>query len=530
MTMLHTVFGSFQQPADWLYRWLTGWAGDDDSDKKLTTEKALTYAPVFHSVNKIAGHVAQLPIYVYKYVERGVEIDKNHEVFRLLRRPNPYQTSIVFREMIAAHSLLEGNGRAAIVRRGSKIVELLPLLPDRTVTTMIEGVKVHASRPPVNDRVRLFFEQIEGDKSEEGIILFDDADILHIPGLTMNGVSGIGIREIASRNFGASINAEKRLASQMDKGFSGSLLLEAPNGVFRNQKDAEEFLNAFEERHHDKENAGKPGLLREGIKANLLSMNNKDAEMIENRRFQRQDAALYFGLESILGDDQSVSYNSLTEKNRAYKVNCLNRWFIRTEQEIESKLLPKRQFEANSHFVKFDPAELVMPDFVESIQALGQGVTNMILTSNEAREWLNMNPIDGGDVLRNPATTSGDTQQAPDSEPPQQPSQANLAVSSHIGHLIGVEANRVKKAASTAKNFVTWIDNFYSKKFETNFADNLESLGFDRDLATTHCAESKRQLLDVAGASTQETLAENVAACVSTWKSRALTIGEPKNV
>lgn len=528
MKWMRNVFGaSFSNPPDWITRWVQGWDwGDGREEKRITSERSLTYAPIWYGVNKIAGHIAQLPVNVYKRLDEGAERDRRHNVHKLMKRPNVYQSSIVFRELLAVNSLLDGNGRAAIVRDGNRIVELIPMLPDCTTTGMVQGIKFHAVRPAPDDRLRLFFNDIDGKKTETGLILLDDIEVVHVPGLSLDGVKGVALRDIASRNFGASINAEKRLANQMENGFSGNLMLQAPSGVFRNEKDAEEFMDHFEKRHNSPDKAGKPGLLREGITANILAMNNKDAEMIDNRKFQRQDAALYLGLESILGDDQSVSYNSLEQKNLAYLMNTLNRWLRRWEEEMEYKLLPRRQFDNETHFIKFNTAALLKSDFQTTVASLGSLVTTTIFSRNEAREKLDMNPVDGGDKYENPAITPGEPKQ-PDKNPPKEdkPSTARMAVESHIGHLIGVEASRVKQGATTAKNFIQWMDNFYSKNWETKFADNLESVGVDRDESTIHCNESKRQLLEVCDNSKPETLVENVEKCVSNWKFRANKIG-----
>lgn len=496
------------------------WYEGAREDKSVTADKALSYAPIWYGVNKIAGHIAQLPIGVFEKKDKRAERDRDHNVHKLMRRPNAYQSSIIFREQIAIHSLLEGNGRAAIVRRGNRVMELIPLDPNRTVTGMISGMKLHGTRPVADDRLRLFFPNYNPkDTSEEGFILLEDDDVLHIPGLSYNGVDGIALRKVAQRNIGASIHAEQRLAKQMEQGFSGNLMLEVPNNVFRNQKEAEEFLEHFEKRHNSPDKAGKPGMLREGIKANLLSTTNKDAEMIENRRFQRQDAALYLGLESILGDDSSVSYNSLEQKNLAYLMNTLNRWLKRWEEEMEYKLLPTRQFNDETHFIRFNTAALLKSDFKTAIEALSLAVSGTIFSPNEAREKLDMNPYPGGDVFRNPAPGG-----APSTDQPKEP-KPEKATQAHISHLIGVEANRVKDGAKKAENFLQWMDNFYSKNWLPNFADNLEAVGMDRDAATVHCEESKRRLLEVCDFSTPTNLAENVAKCVSNWKARANQIG-----
>jgi HK97 family phage portal protein len=519
----------FSNPPKWLTSWINGWEwGDERDERGLSSESAISYAPIWYGVNKISGHIGQLPINVYKRMDRGAERVRDHRIARLMRRPNKFQSSIVFREQMSMNSLLDGNGIAAICREGNVIKELIPLYPSLSATFMLQGEKVHATRPPKDDRLRLYFESSDVVKSEDGVIQLQDIDVIHIPGLSLNGVSGVPLRKIAARNIGASIDAEKRLANQMKNGFSGNLMLQAPPGVFRNEKDAAEFIQHFEERHNAPDKAGKPGLLREGITANMLAMNNKDAEMIDNRLFQRQDAALYLGLESILGDDTSVSYNSLEQKNLAYLMNCLNRWLRRWEEELEYKLLPDRQYDSESHFVKFNTAALLKSDFEATVAALGSLVTTTIFSRNEAREKLDLNPVEGGDVYENPAITPGQdkSDNPPANDPPEKKTNdARKAINAHIGNMLGVEANRCLNAAKTVNNFIEWMDNFYSKNFEHVLADNLEAVGIDRNEATKHCEESKRLLLDVCGASSVDNFVQNVSDCVSTWKSRVHKIG-----
>lgn len=536
---------SFRNPMRWLLDLFNGTDG-----ARLTASDTLTLPAIWNGVSRISGHVSQLPMSVFKseYDEAGDKVggtkDRLHNAYQLLmRRPNAYQTPIVFREQLCVHSLLDGNGRAAIVRRGNRITELIPMLPSCTGTGMIDGEKFHITQPHVDDRIRLFFEPITGGK-RDGTIVIDDADVLHIPGLSSDGIAGIALKDVGRRNIGMAIGMEKRLSTQMEKGFSGSLMLEAPVNMFRKQEDAEEFLEFFEKRHNSPDKAGKVGMLREGMKANLLAMNNKDAEMIEQRKFARQDAALWLGLEQILGDDSSVSYNSLEQKLLAYLMNCLNRWLKRWEEECEYKLLPDRQFKMESHYIRFNTGALLKSDYKTTVESLAQAITATIISPNEARAKLDLNPRDGGDAFLNPAITPGqsqtDQQPANDDSSTADPAADNpnkaalRAVQARLSHMIGVEAGKVltasKQASAKRMNFVEWVDTFYEKKWLAKFADCLEELGMDRGLASLHCAESKRRILEVCDESNHDTLADNVSACVAGWKSRANTIGELTHV
>jgi len=533
--------GTFMNPLRWIVEYFTGTDG-----ARLTSHDTLTLPAIWNGVSRISGHVSQLPMSVFKatYDETGEKVggskDRLHNAYQLLmRRPNAYQTPIVFREQLCVHSLLNGNGRAAIVRRGNRVTELIPMLPETSGTGMLEGEKFHVCRPHQDDRIRLFFEPTSEGK-KDGLIVIWDKDVLHIPGLSSDGIAGIALKDIGRRNLGMAIAMEKRLNTQMDKGFSGSLMLEAPAGMFRKPEDAEEFLNYFEERHNSPDKAGKVGMLREGMKANLMAMNNRDAEMTELRKFARQDAALWLGLEQILGDDSSVSYNSLEQKLLAYLMNCLNRWLKRWEEECEYKLLPDRQFKLESHYIRFNTAALLKSDYKTTVESLSAAIAATIINPNEARAKLDLNPREGGDTYANPAITPGEPASQPSSDnnqddTPDNPNQAAMqAIRSRISHLIGVESSQVieaaKQASQKGKNFLDWLDKFYGDKWLKKFADRLEEIGLDRDLSELHCSESKRRIIESCAKSTEDKLVENVTNCVSSWKARANTLGELSHV
>lgn len=518
---------NLQNPAKWFMNWLFGdWS--DSSGKNVSSEAALSYAPIWYGVNKISGHIAQLPISVYERVDGGGEKVRQHQITKLLRKPNAYQTGTIFREQVAAHSLLDGNGRAAIVRNGARVVELLPLPPECSATGMIRGVKVHATRPAYDDRLRMFFEDVNGETDSTGVIMLDDSEVVHIPGLSLDGISGLPLKKIAQRTLNTAINTEKRINKQFEQGFTGSLMLEAPAGMFRNEGEAQEFLSYFEERHNSPDKAGKPGLLREGMRANLLQSSNRDAEMTDSRLFQRQDAALLLGLEQILGDDSSVSYNSLEQKTLAYLMNCLNRWLRRWEEELEFKLLPSRQYERDTHYIRFNTAALLKSDYKQTIESLSAAIAATIISPNEARQKIDMLPYNGGDVHQNPAITPGADDDSGEMDEPDEAPAVDPSTAARLSHLFGVEARRVKQAAGKAsnQNFVEWIDKFYASNWEPKLADWFEELGLDRDLARTHCEDSKGRLLEVLDYSSPDTLEDNVSKCVGSWKNRTVSIGE----
>ena len=503
-----------------------GWLfGDDyEQDQHMTATRALSYAPVWNCVSRITGAFSVMPLNIHREQGRSKTIQTRHSSYDLFRwRPNPYQTPSVYKQQMMCHALLWGNARAYIVRDGSRPVELIPLLPDSTTTMLIEGEKWHATVVEPDARLRLFRGQ--GVKLNE-VIWLADSDVWHIPGLGFDGIEGKSLIHLAKQSFGIGLDAEKHIAKQQKKGYAGGLMLEAPTGVFRNGEDAEEFLHRFKKNHEGADNAGTIGLLREGIKANVMAMSNSDAQFIEQRKFNREDTALYFVMQSIIGDSSGNSYASLEQKNLAQRMECLAPWSVKIEEESDMKLLSQSERQ-RGFYHKFNDGALLRTEKKATMEFVAAGIAARVLSPNEGREFFDLNPYEGGDKYENPNTIARGSQTDQAEEPDdmaEDDSPDNAAIRSRISHMIDVECNKVSesaaKAAASGLNFVSWVDNFYEKNWQPKLMSVFAELGLDDSRAVEWCEESKTRLLNCCDYSTMETLSENVAKCVFSWKIR----------
>ena len=506
---------------------LMGWLfGEDyEQDQYMTATRALSYAPVWNCVSRITGAFSIMPLNIHRERGKNKTIQTRHSSYDLFRwRPNAYQTPAVFKQQMLCHALLWGNARAFIVRDivSGKPIELIPILPDSTATLMIRGEKWHATVAEPESRLRLF----RGEKLKpEDLIWLPDEDVWHIPGLGFDGLEGKSLISLAKQSWGIGLNAEKHIAKQQRKGYAGGLMLEAPIGSMRNQKDAEEFLEKFKEKHEGADNAGTIGMLREGITAKMMQMNNTDAQFVEERKFQREDAALWFVMQSILGDSSGNSYASLEQKNLAYRMECLAPWSTKMEEEADLKLLTQSERQ-RGFYHKFNDGALLRTEKAQTMAFISQGIAARVLSPNEGRSMLDMNPYDGGDEYENPNTIAKGSDQQPkeDDKPKEDPTQKDAATKSRISHMVDVECKKVAESAARATekglNFLEWVDAFYDKNWQPKLMSVFDELGIEDTRAIDWCRQSKQRLLDCCDYSTVETLPENVAKCVFSWKIR----------
>lgn len=568
---------TYRNPEPWLMEWMYG-GMPSDSGVPVNTQSALKYAPFWEAVNLISGDIGKLPLPVYKRLgDSGRERDRKHPAYYLLNyEANAAMTADVFKEVMQAHTLTCGNGRALILRnRASEPEQLIPLIPERTETRVVDGRVVHL--------VKI------GEAAEPTPYL--DENVLHIKGMGYDGIVGYSVVTMARNSLGLGIAAEKH-GSRTFKNFAvPPIILETEQHVKKD--DALQLLQDWEKYHGGQENVGKTGLLHSGTKAHMLSMPNRDAQWLELRKFQRVDVAGWFRLPPHkLGDDSRISYNSLEQEELSYLTGCMVYWFVRWQNECRRKLLREREKENDSHYFEFFADLLASVDFPAKVAALNTLVAATIFSPNEAREKLNMNHRTGGDAYENPNTNSreaakpvepkpepkrpprpmptpedvaklifpqliGDPrlqgaagpqgergEQGPRGEPGpagergegvagrdgERGPQDEAGPPSLYGRCLDVisaavqsEASIVRHHAAHAKNFTSWYETWYPR-WQAKFVADITRLGADAALAVEHCDESQRQLAKLTETATMETLVADVQLLTASWAERGVVL------
>jgi phage portal protein BeeE len=94
---------------------------------------------------------------------------------------------------------------------------------------------------------------------------------------------------------------------------------------------------------------------------------------------------------SYLSEDVGSSYGTMEWLSRMYVDSCLSAWLSVWRSEILAKLATPYDS------VVFDTDALIRPGMAETMAALRTAVEAGYMTRNEARERLDMEPLDGLD-------------------------------------------------------------------------------------------------------------------------------------
>lgn len=156
--------------------------GRTQAGKRVNDRTALQIIAVYACVRVLSEALAQLPLHVYQYTDKGKERVPQHPLYFLLHdQPNPEMTSFVFRETLMSHLLIYGNAFAQIIRNGrGDVLGLYPLMPD----------KVRVDRDEKNRLIYIYsrYDEANPNLKEQGDIVLYADEVLHIPGLGFDGV------------------------------------------------------------------------------------------------------------------------------------------------------------------------------------------------------------------------------------------------------------------------------------------------------------------------------------------------------
>lgn len=472
----HEIFGDFST----------------DTGERVNAKGALSLAPVYQAVSLISGDVAKIPLNVYRrrkdLGERGREVDEAHPAQFILRhQANSQMTAFKFWRRMMTHALLWGNAYALIERTlDGRIAELLPLLPDRTIPTLTRSGET------------IYQTEIDGD-----LKILGGSQVLHIESIAISGTADCEWIA-AARNAIAQALAVNKFSSRFFKnGARVGGILEVPVGMSKQAVDTLE--TGFRKSYEGTDNSFKTVLLRDGAKFHNAQFTPEQSQMLPVRREMVREIARFFNLPPHkLGDDSRVSYNSLEQENRSYLDSCLSVWLHTIASECWLKLLSESQQKTNTHLVEHNTGAFIAADIKTQYEVGVLGVTNGLVSPNEVRAYLGLNPRpDGeGDKYIKPMNmeTVGDQEEPAEPAEPAEPENDNSELEQKARRLVVNElqraANQVigqvktKARKQQPSRFCTWVD------------DNLEA---DlRDTFTARIADSVALFAEITDDDSQQ--------------------------
>lgn len=354
--------------------------GVSKSGQSVNVTTALKVSTVFACVRVIAEGVAQVPLKVFLEDGRDRNPAKDHPLYDLLhRQPNDIATSFAFRETLVLHAALTGKGFAFVNRgAGGKILELVNIDPG-AVTVLTSDV--------MGERPIYRVQGKNGSKRD-----FPAESIFVLNGPSWDGITGMDILKMAREAVGLAMATEVAHSKMHSNGARPGGLLSVDGTL--NPDQYKTLRKWIDENHTGTENAWKTMIMDKAAKFTQMGMTGVDAQHLETRKHQIEEVCRYFRMMPIMigYSDKAATYASAEQMFLAHVVHCLSPWYERIEQAMDCQLLTKAERQAG-HYIKFVIAGLLRGALKDTAEYLYKLVSIGIMTRNEARDKLELNPL-----------------------------------------------------------------------------------------------------------------------------------------
>ncbi len=358
----------------------TSWSGES-----VNLDAAQNHSVVWACERIISESVAFMPLDMMH--EKGGSKDKakSHPCYTALHNaPNDEMTSMSFRETLTGHLVMGGNSYAQIFRRSGtgEARELYPLLPGNVT-------------PDRDKRGRLVYRVDNGGGEGKTFTVQPGKahDILHIPGLSYDGIRGYSVITIARQSIGTALSANKYAAKFYANGGRLPYHLEHP-ARFKTDQD----FDAFKKRWSDLyggDNYHVAPILEQGMKWVQDGLAAEDAQFLQFIQAQAPEICRWFLISPhLVGDLSRATFSNIEHLALQFVKMTLTAWITRWEQNLWRCVLTPEEKQQGYYF-KHNVNGLLRGDFQSRMSGYATLLQNGIANIDEVRDLEDWNPLPG---------------------------------------------------------------------------------------------------------------------------------------
>ena len=352
-----------------------------------TKKNAIGLSAFFAATNLISNSIALMPISENQLNDNKRTVVENSNITPLFY--NMFLTKFNVLKKIVEDVILKGNAYLYITRDEAGHPKSLTYLRPSQVAIQYNELTQD-----------LYYLVTSSNKVSKKKIL--DKDMCHFVMHSNDGVNGLSILSYATRTID-SANATEQSAKQF---FDGGCSI---NGIIRlknplvSDKQRNEIRQNWSQIHGGDNCSGIAVLSGVEDFTPITSDPNK-SQMLETRRFNVTEIARWFNINPILlGDLSHTSYSDIEQANIEFVQHTLLPWIEMLQNELTRKLIVNRK-----RYIDLDENTLLKSNKTNMANYCKTLVSGGIMTPNEARIQIGLNPMEGADDLVIPFTKISD--------------------------------------------------------------------------------------------------------------------------
>lgn len=294
----------------------------------ITITSALQLSAVYRCVEVISDAIASQTIDVLEHsMHEGWTANEFHKHHYLLNNePNPAMSRFAMMKTFVAKILLEGNGLIEIIRDGlGEPIRLNLLNENFKMYQRFDGSIYYIVGFPGTERI------IEGE------------DMIHVLNFSYNGMMGISTISYAVNALTLANASESSAKGFFTSGANMSGILQSEGKMTKEKADALKgaWSAAFDI------TTGQPGgiaVMESGLTFTPVTVNPKDAQMLETRQFNVIEICRFFGVAPPkVFDGNNLTYSNIESFQLGFITDTVSPFDAKIESEFNRKLFRPSQ-------------------------------------------------------------------------------------------------------------------------------------------------------------------------------------------
>lgn len=341
---------------------------------------SMQLSAVYRCVEVISDAIASQTWQVLEYNKAdGWAPNEFSDAYYLLNNePNMAMSRFTLMKTLVAKMLLEGNGYIQIHRNAVGDPVRLELINDT--------VKIYRRSDD-----SLYYEV--GKPGAEYIV--DGQDMIHVLNFTYDGYTGVSTLRHAANSVGLSYASESTAKGFFLSGANNSGILTV-KGKMTKEK-ASDIKQGFREAFNI--TTGEPGgivVMEEGLTFEPISVNPRDAQMLETRQFNVIEICRFFGVSpSKVFDNNNLTYSNIEAFQLGFLTDTISPLDAKIEAEFNRKLLrPSKRLNTK---LNLNINELLRANMDSKANYYSKLFQVGAYTPNEIRTEIGQPKVKGGD-------------------------------------------------------------------------------------------------------------------------------------
>jgi HK97 family phage portal protein len=411
---------------------MTIWNGMMDPASAIINEYAVLSIPAFWcGVRFLSETLASLEKSVYRQKD-GASQPVPHALNRLMqRKANAFATPFVVFETWHAHAIVHGNGYLAVER------------DERMRPIGLHNLNPQLVLPFRHNGQQWYLVRSEGGNKPQ---IAAAADILHLPGLGFDGMTGYPVVQLMHEALELARNGQRFASRYLRKGTQVQGSIEIPGSATKEQIDA---IKDRLREHAGMDSEYAFTILTGGATLKNATIPPEQSQLLQSRQFSVIDMCRILRVPPHIVYDLSKASWANTEYMGIEVVKySLRAWVEKAEEELSDKLLTRAE-QDDGMWLGYGVESLMRGDTNTQTNTNLALLNGGVITVNEARAALDKPPHadPGANKLRTPVNSpvSGATTKQPGK------SGEDKDFAKTLAPVIAAAAERVE--AKTAKAF-----------------------------------------------------------------------------